>query len=69
MTELNVQITPEDMSQVIQSDPLTAQRVVNAALTRMIQERDKRIEELEEQINKSNGSKESSVIAETVSEG
>ena len=69
MTELNVQITPEDMSQVIQSDPLTAQRVVNAALTRMIQERDKRIEELEEQINKSNGSKEPSAIAETVSEG
>jgi Arc/MetJ family transcription regulator len=69
MTELNVQITPEDMSQVIQSDPLTGQRVVNAALTRMIQERDKRIEELEEQINKSNGSKEPSVIAETVSEG
>jgi hypothetical protein len=69
MTELNVQITPEDMSQVIQSDPLTAQRVVNAALTRMIQERDKHIEELEEQINKSNGSKEPSAIAETVSEG
>ena len=67
MTDLNVQITPEDMSQVIQSDPLTAQRVINAALTRMIQERDERIEELEAQLNKSNGSKEPSVIAETVS--
>ena len=67
MTDLNVQITPEDMSQVIQSDPLTAQRVINAALTRMIQARDERIEELEAQLNKSNGSKEPSVIAETVS--
>ena len=37
--------------------------------TQELRAAEKRIEELEEQLNKSNGSKEPSVIAETVSEG
>jgi hypothetical protein len=42
-----IQITPTDMSAVIQADPMVAEKVKNAALIRMLGWANKRIENLE----------------------
>jgi hypothetical protein len=43
----NIQITPTDMSAVIQADPMVAEKVKNAALIRMLGWANKRVENLE----------------------